>query len=504
MGNPAFFVRFLAGEISAVALVFFFFSFFPSQLTLRSVTVVLALCFIAIGVHPCTASNSETFYYVSLDGYMFQIVIAQMLGDVRPLVVPLLVMAAVQTYTMASTPLWSRPTATGSFPLNTVLAGIGFILITALPTQFSLREQARQEVLQAEVSKGEATAKSLLSSMCDAVIKLKSDLTLSNPSAALEALLLRTSTFTRGACWYFPSCVLQGEVARVEDFLNHNDGEARSFHTTLVDALGTKVAVQLFHAPMTEMDRTMSHLLGILEDSKDGFQQYRAAHVAHQKGLEDGEAATAAYGAVVEEEKVSMADTSSNSSSSAGSASATSHRYQDSGISNWAGEGIGKISVDVSLSLNVQVCSESEHSRLLFGFGDGQAAFLSRFDDRQRVLGWLEALFCDSRLDKVFEDFPAISSMSLSNVKVFNPQNASSYHAEIVASCLETRQGVGDHNVSERLVRLQLKEMRSRKENDNNTVKRLLSQARGKHRRRKRTALSAASHARLQSGPISM
>lgn len=499
-GNPALFVRFLAGEITIVTLAFFFFSFFPSQLTLRRVSVLLALCFTVIGVHPCTAPNSTTYYFVSFGGYAFQILFAQMLGDLRPLMLPILVVAAAHTYTVASTALFTQPTASGTFSLGTVMAGVAFMLITALPTQLSLREQARQEVLQGEAAKGEATAKSLLSAMCDAVIKLKSDLTLSNPSPPLEALLLRTSTFTRGACWYFPSCVLEGEIARVKDFLNHNNGEARSFHTTLVDALGTKVPVQLFHSPMTEMDGTMSHLLGILEDSKEGFQQHRS--VAAAPGPEDGAARATFKSTTSEEEKMQRAETASLHSAG----SAASSRFQEISISSWAGTGSGPFTVDLALSLKAQVWSESEHSRLLFGFGDaGQDSFLSRFAENDLFLEWLDSLFCEGRkTDKLFEGIESTNPVNLGNVKVFNPRNASYYHAEIVATCLESRPRAGKDQVSERLVRLQLKEIRIRKENDNKAVQRLLNQARGKHRKRNRAARSAALGDSLGSGTTAL
>lgn len=331
----------------------------------------------------------------------------------------------------------------------TVAAGVCFAFVMAFTTEATMREQARQEVLRGLASTGEATAKSLLSVMSDAVFKLGSDLVLLQPSPHLDALLLRTQSVGRG-CWYFPSCIQESDVERVKVFLSKNNqsGQAGSLHASLVDSMGTKVQVQLFHAPMVEMDGTVSNMVGILEDCSEGVPVQRVAPLA-------GDAVAPPRPS---DERSSDDDAASDHSGHS-SASCSVH---ENIIGSCAGgsETRGDVTVDLSLSLCLQVLSESDESRALFAFGNsGFQGFLGRFREPrgiQQVKAWLDTLFNDGRYGGGAE-----LSQKLGSVKIFNPLSTTTQMMEMQGRFLreedcEGEADVGSQPFLKRVIRFRL------------------------------------------------
>jgi len=147
---------------------------------------------------------------------------------------------------------------------------------------------------------------SLLSKTCDATVELKSDATIAVPSPELAALLLiRTSSSrpsdvgTCAACTgrHFLDFVLDADKSVVGHQLQAAAEELRAtpgvvglavkeLQTRLVDACSGPVSVQLFHICFLGFDDQPRHMLGIVEEREDQFQQQRQQEQHHPQQLQ--------------------------------------------------------------------------------------------------------------------------------------------------------------------------------------------------------------------------
>jgi len=142
----------------------------------------------------------------------------------------------------------------------------GTVTVSALMEITTWREISARE--QAQLSSlAEGVANSLLSLVCDAVFHLDEDLRLKTPSPTLTTFLLKSSQ--QALCGEaFESVVVSADRERFREFTRRSD-LALCLHLHVMDADGSRVAVQLFHSPLEVRGRT-EHLVGIREEVDRG------------------------------------------------------------------------------------------------------------------------------------------------------------------------------------------------------------------------------------------
>ena len=142
----------------------------------------------------------------------------------------------------------------------------GTVTMSALMEITTWREiRAREEAKRSSLVEG--VANSLLSLVCDAVFHLDEDLRLKTPSPTLATFLLKSSQ--EALCGEaFESIVVSADRERFREFTRRSD-LALCLHLHVMDAGGSRVAVQLFHSPLDFHGR-IEHLMGIKAEVDHG------------------------------------------------------------------------------------------------------------------------------------------------------------------------------------------------------------------------------------------
>lgn len=124
----------------------------------------------------------------------------------------------------------------------------------------------------------------LLDSLCDAVIRLDSDLCLLNPEPKLEALLQASPGFLQRRC--FLELLPADESDRARKALLHGSHHSVGcLHTTMLDSNGLQVRVQVFHVCMHSPTEGVLHIAGVKEYSSELLPSSEPAGVAELGSL---------------------------------------------------------------------------------------------------------------------------------------------------------------------------------------------------------------------------
>ena len=170
----------------------------------------------------------------------------------------------------ASSSLARRLTSEGipDFPLfapQSVFLETGLAFVT----ERVMRSTAHATVDAMSASSSEAAMKELLDIMCDAVVDLNENLTLTASSPTLDALLLR---LPRVEPELFTSLLCDTEQARFVEFAERRDSVAQSLHVIFRGERGLRLRAQLYHKRFEDVAGRKRHLIGIVEDA-GGVQQ---------------------------------------------------------------------------------------------------------------------------------------------------------------------------------------------------------------------------------------
>lgn len=325
-----------------------------------------AAAFVAFTVCPLAADTEQLSYDLSRTGQMFTLALSLTILDGRQIV-----LLNLLSFVFLILVMIFSPTLSGSG--NNSFLWLFCWLSPALNcgVSFSIRESMMLEAAatfrERQASRSEEVVQSLLSVMCDAVVALKPDLTLRDSCPRLASLLLRpalgqpTST-DRNILQY----VAEGDAPKLEDFLKKPAMEesSRSIHIHLLDLMGNRVRVQIFHSRMLDIDNCAYHLLGLVEDTKQ----------------ETGELGLPALRLQPEAREDSSSESGIESPRRAG----------DTGLSSWGH--IGKLVLRIRTQMTFEIIEESEASRVFFNFAsDGSpASFAERFLEPCRLVQWLE------------------------------------------------------------------------------------------------------------------
>lgn len=132
----------------------------------------------------------------------------------------------------------------------------------------------------------ETTAKNLLAALCDAVVHLSSNLSMSDSSPQLKALLLHARHLKGHS---FVDLLEESDRPRFEESMETVSRRACAraaadevipavlLHVHMRDTLGTRISVQLFAAALLEVDGSSGFLVGIRELSRDADDNFPVA-----------------------------------------------------------------------------------------------------------------------------------------------------------------------------------------------------------------------------------
>ncbi|CAE8617557.1 unnamed protein product [Polarella glacialis] len=140
-------------------------------------------------------------------------------------------------------------------------------MAVCITTDWAITAEARKKVESRTSRNVEATAQSLLSVLCDAVVRLGPDFRITTPSPQLAALLLKSpgplcfegKVFTDLVPWFCFSFARQLE--------SNTGGPVQLLRIRMPDSDGRLLTVQAFHSPFLEMDDRVGHFLGLIEGS---------------------------------------------------------------------------------------------------------------------------------------------------------------------------------------------------------------------------------------------
>lgn len=430
-----------------VALDFFFLGvvFFKERMPLHIAEFFLLLIFMSCGIHGFFAANNFLFTsFYHRFALIAQLSLCHLLANPRMLLLPNVLNLGLQLLVLGLSPALQDNLAQ-----HTVCFLLAFALNMAVSVGASagLIAESRAQIAGRAASEGEAITMNLLSAICDAVVLLRPDLQLKAPSPKLNAMLLRQGTSMAGTL--FTNFIHPEDVGRFEEFIETQTAtpaRTGSFHCHLVDATGTKVAVQFFHSCTMGHDGKLNHAIGINEESQErdhfpvaGGPELRDLIATRRVASEDGMTeVSATYGSQVPSSPAASVRSSRAPSVPSSTPSAV--------ITNWgslsSGPGLDTdeaVTVDVLLTLSVEVVAESEASQVLFAFTNrshgGFEDHFQRSDTLAKLKGWLAAVHNSGRYGSA-----ALPSglKSFGKVQVSNPLSSSIHLADLKVSFVTT------------------------------------------------------------------
>lgn len=222
-----------------------------------------------------------------------------------------------------------------------------------------LEAEARVGMMEANLTK--AASQDLLDVMCDATVQLDKNMMLQCTSTRLDALLLRRAPVPETRS--FKDFIAGDDLVRFEDFLGRAPGvgKASTIHLGLTDSMNGTVASQLFHVSAEDpFTKELVHLIGVQED--EGFKRHQPP------ALQDGQITT--QESLLREQARQEVDECSQS------------------LTSWCSD-IPASFVILSCGLQLNVVTESDQARTIFGFGSSQEPILQRFKEPEVIHEWL-------------------------------------------------------------------------------------------------------------------
>jgi len=144
---------------------------------------------------------------------------------------------------------------------------IAFVTILSAISWYTARQAELK--LQSQMSSQRVNIiTTLLDAMCDAVIRLDSDLHFLDPQPKLEALLQASPGSLQKRC--FLELLPAGECERASKaLLEGSQHSAACLHTSMLDSTGLQVRVQVFHVCMQSLTEGVLHIAGVKEYSSE-------------------------------------------------------------------------------------------------------------------------------------------------------------------------------------------------------------------------------------------
>jgi len=145
-----------------------------------------------------------------------------------------------------------------------------FFIFAATTIVTRSRDAEFLATLQAKSSQNiESAARGLLSSVCDAVVRLSKDLQILEQSRHLASLLLRSPNDMSVGVSFADLAFDASETERLIRFLERPISDACTLHVSFMDAWGMPVKFQLFHAWGVDTDNEPIHMVGVKDDSEE-------------------------------------------------------------------------------------------------------------------------------------------------------------------------------------------------------------------------------------------
>ncbi|CAE8645926.1 unnamed protein product [Polarella glacialis] len=251
----------------------------PQCFTLRRhyVGCILMNLSILYCVHNGSEMGKSFTYYRSLNEILFMVRIGQagIFGNFL-LQLFLNIMATGFSFVMAD--VWASTDCSAlfsaddlsSFSLRSELAVVFVCLAVCVTTDRAVASEARVTVESRTSRNVEATAQSLLSVLCDAVVRTGPDFRITTPSPQLAALLLKSPGPRCFEGKVFTDLVHPEDRESIARQLESNTGgPVQLLRIRMPDSDGRLLTVQVFHSPFLEMDDRVGHLLGLIEGSLD-------------------------------------------------------------------------------------------------------------------------------------------------------------------------------------------------------------------------------------------
>lgn len=365
---------------------------------LRAIDALLAAVFLLVGGLPLFASNIESHYFAAAAAKAVHAVLA-MAGMNTWRFLPLNLVHLAWQIWLTSTLQLSKAALVQDIFLALLTTTYNMVMCFASNTL--LRLMAEDEVEAKRAVQSEEVVQSLLSMMCDAVVTLTPDLNFRDACPRIASLLLRADlSGAPRSDQSFSKYLAPLDVPRFEDFMaqSSNDEQlTRCIHVHLLDSLGTRVPVQIFHTRMTDSEGAQSHVLGVVEDM----------------------------------------DRNPRNSKEGVTSSAASHGTSfHSPLTSWGP--LGKVSVVLRTKLFWEVLHESPASRTFFGFGmsSDPEEFINRFQQPRRLLHWMKYLHTMACCGRV--DHPRLA---FGVVNFFNPSAGSSYSGSLRGRIIKYPEG---------------------------------------------------------------
>lgn len=303
-------------------------------------------------------------------------------------------------------------------------------LVMCFASRAVLQKWAEAEVKALKATKGEEVVQSLLSIMCDAVVALRVDLCIRDGCPRLASLLMRPDlSRTPRNSTKFERYLVDNDAQRFREFIEHTDAEdnaARCIHVHMLDSIGTRVRVQIFHARMTDLENNVNHLLGIVEDKdQENFGEPRGQ--VHSLTLSEDPRSEECY----PRSRSESGDESATSQSSQGTARSQTSKTAVS-ITNWGQ--VGKPKLLLRTRFSCELLAESETSKIFFNFSSlpSPTDFVSRFHEPQKLLMWLKYLHTMACCGSVRPNH-----LELLNISFYSPGAGSYYSGNMTAKVLD-------------------------------------------------------------------
>lgn len=353
-----------------ICLAFLFISSFRQLLSPASVDLVLATVFLVFVIPGPLAGDNKSYWWYSACGYIVQMYLSLVDSNCRLFLALNLISLLWQIGVIVATPALLMDVASN---IIFVVLAFTFNVSVCLSSEANLMAEVKATLLEQEVQVG---AKNLLQVVCDVVVALEPDLSFSEETPTLTTML---GFRPQWAPWTehrdFVNYLDMSDVPRFSKFVHSVDPEIpKSIHVHLINSLGHKVPMQVFHTCLWDSHTgAQKHLLGLVEDGKQG------ALDSHD-GAELPSCAVAMRGPrpPPEEEPESEGSMSADALKAA----------------TWDAAEEEEITVSLRTWLHWEVQGESEISRALFSFGQDPdpTSTLKRFNQPACVARWMEFL----------------------------------------------------------------------------------------------------------------